>query len=34
MHRFDVLGGSTHMSGYNATPHLDYATRRHARTNI
>lgn len=34
MHRFDVWNGATHMAGYNATPHLDGADRRHARTNI
>jgi broad specificity phosphatase PhoE len=34
MHRFDVRGGTTHMAGYNATPHLDGAARRHARTII
>jgi broad specificity phosphatase PhoE len=34
MHHFDVRGGTTHMAGYNATPHLDGAARRHARTII
>ena len=34
MHRFDVWDGATHMAGYNATPHLDCASRRHARTII
>lgn len=34
MHRFDVWGGTTHIAGYNATPHLDGAARHYARTII